>query len=564
MSIIARAMQRRARVLPSVLAENPIASSYLVDSSTGSGVDVTPRTAESVSTVFACVGAISEDVAKLPVEIVEGWGRARKVIERDDLLPLLNHRPNPFMTAFAFRELLVAWALLWPGGVAEIVRNNAGRPVSLWPIPPWRWSLRTTKDEVFYDVQMPTGGTRTLASFDVLHLKGRTFDGIRALGTVAYARESMGIAVAADQMAGGMLGNRLKPAAVLKYTVKPDPKGREQFVRDIEAGFMGPTSGGGVLEMPFGAELTPFAMTSDDAEFLGHRKFQAEEICRWFRVPPHKVGILDRATFSNIEHQNIQYVQDTLQSWMVRAETEYTVKMVPSVHNGERRCEHDEAELLRGDAAGRMSYYSTGITNGIFNPNECRSRENMPPRDGGDTYLQPVNMQISDGKPHPTPAATPPKQPATPPPGDDTDDAADRNGLRVSIACLEGGLRHSLRACAKVAGSSAAKAVRANEGEEWAGKFLPGHRDHVVGAVMQFAEACRTLAKITIDRDVKVSDLAGRLADLVMTRTRNTRVAAMKPEDVAGVFEGSVDTDAKDLAELAYTLCAGTPGKDQP
>ena len=68
-----------------------------------------------------------------------------------------------------------------------------------------------------------------------------------------------------------------------------------------------------------------------DSQFLESKKQQALEVCQLFGIPPHKVGILDNATFSNIEHQNIEYVQDTLLSACSAWEQSLNMKLLTEV-----------------------------------------------------------------------------------------------------------------------------------------------------------------------------------------------------------------------------------------
>jgi hypothetical protein len=133
----------------------------------------------------------------------------------------------------------------------------------------------------------------------------------------------------------------------------------------------------------------------EEAQFIETRQFQAEEICRWFRVPPHKIQHLLRSTFSNISHQAIEYVVDTLTPWLVRWEQEIQRKLL--VGDGDYFAEHLTLGLLRGDEASRVAFYGGMFQMGAMSQNDIREAENMnwigP---DGDTYYVPLNMVRSE------------------------------------------------------------------------------------------------------------------------------------------------------------------------
>ena len=113
------------------------------------------------------------------------------------------------------------------------------------------------------------------------------------------------------------------------------------------------------------------------------------EICRIFRVPPHLVQDLEHATFSNIEHQSIDFVVHTLTPWLVRFEQAIVKDLLLESEQDAYFPKFNVDGLLRGDYQSRMRGYATGISNGFLSPNDCRRLENMnliPAEKGGDDY----------------------------------------------------------------------------------------------------------------------------------------------------------------------------------
>jgi hypothetical protein len=149
---------------------------------------------------------------------------------------------------------------------------------------------------------------------------------------------------------------------------------------------------------------TKASMTSEDAQYLETRKFQRQEIAGIFRVPPHKIGDLERATFTNIEHQGMEYVTDCLMSYLVRWEQAMNYSLLTEREQGKYYFEFLVDGLLRGDIASRYTAYQTAINEGIMSANEVRAKENMNPREDGlgDVYMRSANTVPAD-----TPVAPP-------------------------------------------------------------------------------------------------------------------------------------------------------------
>ena len=149
--------------------------------------------------------------------------------------------------------------------------------------------------------------------------------------------------------------------------------------------------------IPQGGKFEKITIPNNEAQFIESRKFQVTEIARWFRVPPHMIADLDRATFSNIEHQSLEFVQHTLRPWLVRWEQELNRKLFPDDEDTGQPSpyyvEFNVDGLLRGDVKARADYYVKGRQWGWLSANDVRRMENMPPIQDGDVYVSPQNMQ---------------------------------------------------------------------------------------------------------------------------------------------------------------------------
>lgn len=364
---------------------------------TAAGITVTPESAMRLSTVSACVRLISESIASLPLHVYQRTGPAtRRKVTDSPVYRLLHDEPNAIMTAFVFRETLAAHVLVWGNAYALILRNRSGQPTELLPVHPntVRVMKSPASGELVYELTMD-GKTFRVNQADILHIPGLAFDGISGMSPIKYAAQSIGLAIAAERYGAAFFGNGSIPAGVLEIAgALPADKQRE-LAAAWSAAYGGAGNGGKTAVLVNGAKFSRVSISPNEAQFLETRKLQVSEIARWYRVPPHMIGDLERATFSNIEHQALEFVTHTLRPWLVRFEQEINRKLFPSSTDGrpnDTYAEFNVDGLLRGDIKARGDYYVRGRQWGWLSANDIRAKENMEPIDGGDKYLAPLNM----------------------------------------------------------------------------------------------------------------------------------------------------------------------------
>jgi HK97 family phage portal protein len=359
------------------------------------GVAVNEHTAMNYSAVWAAVNLIAGDIGKVPLVLYKKSGDGKERYENHALYRLIHDRPNPQMGSMMFRRTLQAHALIWGNGYAEIERDFAGRPVALWPMLPSQVSVKIDGGRLLYEVKGSKAPV-TLDASDVIHIRGLSDDGINGMSVIGNARESIGLSIAAERMGATFYGNGSTFGGIIKYPVGAAAGASGQQARDenrkaLEARHQGVDRAHRLLALYEGAEYQQIGVPPNAAQFLETRQFQIEEVCRWFNLPPHKLKHLARSTFSNIEHQGIEYVVDTLDPWWVIWEEELTMKLVPQLERGIQVIEHVREGLLRGDAAARGEFYSRLFSIASITPNEIRKRENLNPVVGGDTVYVPLN-----------------------------------------------------------------------------------------------------------------------------------------------------------------------------
>ena len=398
---IARAIaERRSEYLGESTAARP--SDSLIEALGGkissSGVRVNQSTALAASAVYACVKVISEDIAKLPLITYRRLDRGKERATNHPVYPLLHDRPNPWMSSFSFRETAQACLLLWGNCYAEIEWNRAGRPVALWPIRPDMVEATLAKDArgrpaIVYVITDPeTGKQEVLPAEYVNHIPGLSFDGYRGLSVLAYWRETIGLTLAAAEFGGRFFANDTTPGLVLTAPRKLSTEEKNTLKEDFRIKYEGLSKKFRLAILEQGWDLKSISMNLRDAEFLELRKFQVLEICRMFRMPPHKIASMDAATYSNIEHQGIEYQVDTIGPWIARAEQVYNYKLFGQAERGTYFVEHLMDGLYRADIQTRTEAYQRRIYSGSMTPNEVRERENENPLPGGDELWMPMNM----------------------------------------------------------------------------------------------------------------------------------------------------------------------------
>ena len=357
-----------------------------------SGVVVSPETAMTVSAVYACVRVLAENVAQLPLIVYErGEDGKSKERQPDHPLAKLLKKPNFWQTPFEFWEMMVGHAVL--RGNAYAFKNTVrGQTRELIPIHPGRVEVEQDSElRLIYKVIDLSGKVNLLKQKDIFHLRGLSWNGFTGVSPIALARESIGLSLATEQHGSALFKNGAQPGAILKHPGKMKDDARKNLKKSWDERFTGENAfGTAVLEE--GIEWEAVGMTSEDAQFIETRKFQAVDIARWFRVPPHKIGILDRATFSNIEQQSIDFVTDSLMPWTVRAQQIVTRDLILPGERNRVFAEFLLDGLLRGDSKTRAEFYKKAIDTGWMTRNEVRVRENLNPLEGLDEILVPMNM----------------------------------------------------------------------------------------------------------------------------------------------------------------------------
>jgi len=363
---------------------------------TESGENITPESSKKISAVLACVRVLSESVASLPLIVyrrLRGGGKIRDI--EHPLYRILHDTPNPNQTAFEFREMMMQHVLLRGNAYAQIVSSGRNAVEQLVPLHPDRVRPFIAPDgQVAYSYTPISGPSRVFLQSEILHWMIFSSDGIKGESLITHAAETLGLTLAADKYAARYFRNDGTPGGILEHP-KTIGKTKEDLER-FKAGWQEAQSGGNQHKISIleeGMSFKELKTTNKDSQFLELRAFQVTDIARIFRVPPHLIMDLTKATFSNIEMQSLEFVIYTLMPWLVRIEQRIHKDLFTPRQLETHFAEFLVTGLLRGDSAARAEFYQKLFAVGAMSPNEIRRLENMNPIGAkGDNYFVPMNM----------------------------------------------------------------------------------------------------------------------------------------------------------------------------
>ena len=367
---------------------------------TATGLAVSPETALSTTAVLACIRVLSETVASLPLVIYRRLPEGGKERALDHYLyPILHDQANPEMTSFEFRELAMSHVAGWGNAYAEIELDGSGRVLALWPLRPDRMRVYRVRlegrSELVYVYRLPDSvgiPSKTLREYQVLHVRGLSPDGIVGYSPIQLARQAVGLSLAMEEYGARFFGNGANADFVLEHPSQLSDDALRHLRESWEEDHLGLEKAHRMAILEEGMKIEKIGIPPDDAQFIQSRKFQINEIARMYRIPPHMIGDLERATFSNIEHQAIEFVVHCIRPHLVRWEQRLRRSLFAPEEAKTYFPEFLVDGLLRGDVQTRFAAYATARQNGWMNANEIRELENQNPIEDGEVYLVPLNM----------------------------------------------------------------------------------------------------------------------------------------------------------------------------
>lgn len=355
-----------------------------------SGIEVGPANAMRCTAVRCAVQTIAEAIGQLPVHVYSRDAAGAKQRANDHpAYRLLHDEPNDWTSAADFFEQVTRDALLHGNGYAHIGRAN-GEPRELIRLDPMAVSVSRDDrtGEPSYKIVEKTG-QRHLDRADLIHIKAPSLDGLSGASPVTQAREAIGLALVMEEHAAKLFGNGARPSGILKFTGKLNAETAARMKASWTASHSGGNRSGGTAVLEEGGDFLPLTFSSVDAQFLELWQHVITEIARVFRVPPHMLFELGRATWGNSEEMGAAFIRFGLMRWVKAWQGELRLKLFTSEERATHFVEFLLDDLQRADIGKRSEAYHKLITARVLNPNEARAMENRPPFDGGDAFVNP-------------------------------------------------------------------------------------------------------------------------------------------------------------------------------
>ncbi len=352
---------------------------------TRSGQSVTPESALRVAAVFSCVRVLSETLAAMPFGLYRKEDRTRHEARDHPLHQKLALLPNDEVTSFDLRVQNLASLLLQGNAYNQVLRDRAGRVGEIWPLLPDKCRLDRSQSGKL--VLLVDGEPSAWGMDKVWRINGLTTNGIEGLTPIGLLRETVGSAMAMEHYAAAIYGNGAKPGGVLSMDGKLSKDGQQRLLESWNQTHGGADNANKVAVLQEGMKWQQISMSAEDAQFIESRKYNRSEIAGIYGVPNHMIGDLERATFSNIEHQSLQLVVYTLMPWITRFEQSITRDLLLPSERGTYYPKFNVRGLLRGDSAARATFYRELFNVGAFSPNMILALEDENPVEHGDQHF---------------------------------------------------------------------------------------------------------------------------------------------------------------------------------
>lgn len=358
------------------------------------GLAVNNDSAMKITAFYAGIRLISENVAALPKSIRRFTDSGP--VSSDDLpaYRLISIRPNPYTNAYDFWNAITTWLEGWGNAFAIIKWSNLGVPLALYQVHPSCVTITVVNGRKWYKVVMDDPDLAflngTYSDDEMLHFMLVTLNGIMGVNPVVYNALSLGKNLATEQFGAEFYEKGGNIKAVMEVDGSMGDDAYNQFMRHFKqssANFETP-----LLE--YGIKYKQLSVNPVAAQLIQSETFSLQDVCRILNIPPHMIGELSHATFSNIEHQTIQFVQYTLRPIVKRFEMEMESKLFASKDIGKYDVKFVLDGLLRGDTAARSTYYHNAILDGYMSRNEVRELEGLQHKEGLDEMLYPLNTGI--------------------------------------------------------------------------------------------------------------------------------------------------------------------------
>lgn len=355
---------------------------------------VNAESAMAIPTVYACVGIRAQSIAMTPFRLYKKTATGKKAATDHPIFKLTKSKVNKYLTSFMFREYMQTCLDLKGNAYAQIVWED-GYPVEMYPIDPSRVRIKIEKGIKTFRVAMADGREEEFQREEILHLSNVSLDGVYGASVLALHRATFELVQQQTDFAQAVFDNSARPSGAFSAPGELSEVSFNRLKEQLKKEWTGSMNAGKPMLLEGGLTFSAITMNAQDLAYIEQRKLTQLDICQIFQTPPHMVGILDRATFSNIEEQNIDFYRRTLMALFIRWETEHDTTLLLEKEQVKYYFRFDARAFLRGNTESRYRVYQIARNWGIMSLNEIRELEDMEllPPDIGDVHLEPLNMK---------------------------------------------------------------------------------------------------------------------------------------------------------------------------
>lgn len=372
---------------------NPFYEALYGEMRSRSGVSINDNNALTVAAIYCAVRLLAETIAQLPIQAYRRRKSGNKEWLSDYPAQItLAREPNPWQTSLEWREMMMGHVLLRGNAYSRIIAGIRGATTTLIPLNPACMKVEMlTSGRLRYTYSAPGGGAEVYSQDEIFHLRGLSTDGVMGISPVSTMKEPFGLAKAAETYGASFFGNSARPDGFLTTDAPLKPEAAVQNRKMWEDVHRGPANAHRTAVLTNGLKWSSVGMNNQDSQFLETREFSVVEIARAFRVPPHMIYDLKRATFSNIEHQQLEFATYSILPWLRRWEERINRDLIsdPDVY-----IKFSMEGLLRGDMAARAEFYSKMIQTGVYTVDTVLELEDMNPVGGKEGSARWMQQQM--------------------------------------------------------------------------------------------------------------------------------------------------------------------------
>ena len=368
------------------------------------GVMVTPQTALTFTAYYGAIKVISEDLCSLPLlPFRRKPGGGVELVPDDPLTRIFDWSPDGECSDFNWRESWVTHCLSWGNGYAQIDWSDEGQPRGLMLIHPS--VIEPKRDEktgaLYYALKTAQtiaspGRDQVIPPWQILHLAGLGFNGLVGYSPVALAREAIGMGKALEQYGAAFFGNGAQPSGVIEFPQKMTLEAQKNFRESWNLIHQGSAGAHKIAILEQGAAWKAIGAPPEDTQFLATRGFQVLEICRIFRLPPHKLQDFTTAHLANVEASNEDYIISCLRPWAIRVEKAINFRLIGwERYRAGMYVKHDFRPILLRTAKDEADFYQKMYQIGYYTVDEVRALRGDNPigaADGGSKRFVMSNL----------------------------------------------------------------------------------------------------------------------------------------------------------------------------